>query len=94
MAAPAPKADRAIPVANPRLSGNHFMTVVTGLRYINPHPMPPNNPQPAYSNSKECKWTPAAVVKRPADQKADPTNPDFRGPTFSTHDPKVDVYDV
>jgi hypothetical protein len=70
------------------------MTVVTGLRYINPHPMPPNNPQPVYSNSKECKWTPAAVVKRPADQKADPTNPDFRGPTFSTHDPKVDVYDV
>lgn len=37
------------------------------------------------------KWTPAAVVKSADDQSADPTKAALRGPTFSTHEPNVEV---
>mmetsp|Transcript_23942 Transcript_23942/g.44020 ORF Transcript_23942/g.44020 Transcript_23942/m.44020 type:complete len:252 (+) Transcript_23942:1152-1907(+) len=90
-AAPAPNADNAIPVASPLRSGNHFITLVTGVKYINPHPTPPNTPYPKYTNGNECVSTPSAVVRSAALQKALPTMPAVRGPTVSTHEPMAEV---
>ncbi len=33
-----------MPVASPLRSGNHFATVVTGVTYPSPSPMPPSRP--------------------------------------------------
>ena len=39
-----PKPITTIPVASPRLSGNHFATVTTGVTYPIPIPIPPITP--------------------------------------------------
>ena len=44
MMAPPPKPMIARPVARPRRSGNHLMSVETGVMYPMPRPQPPTTP--------------------------------------------------
>ena len=44
MSAPPPNPMIAIPVAMPRRSGNHLMSVDTGVMYPMPSPQPPSTP--------------------------------------------------
>src|SRR5439155_5381868 len=72
MSAPLPKPATAIPVINPRLSGNHFTSVATGTMYPRPRPMPPRRPYDRY-NRQRC----------PSDRLAEQTPTPYRTPAVS-----------
>ncbi len=52
--APPPNPMIAMPVAMPRRSGNHLISVETGEMYPSPRPIPPIRPMP--SQSSQSWW--------------------------------------
>ncbi len=44
MTAPKPNPATAMPVINPRWSGNHLLSMAMGMMYAAPSPMPPITP--------------------------------------------------
>src|SRR5579884_2165141 len=87
--APPPKPMIAIPVAIPRLSGNHLMSVETGEMYPSPRPQPPITPEPSHNSQIWCRYTPSAETKNPPPQQNAATTPALRGPSRSTQRPKT-----
>src|SRR5438093_1617053 len=83
----------AIPVAMPRRSGNHLISVETGEMYPNPRPQPPITPEPSHKSQIWCKWTPRAEIMKPPPQQKAATTPAFRGPACSSHRPKTAAED-
>ena len=53
--APPPNPMMARPVAMPRRSGNHLMSVETGEMYPRPSPQPPMTPAPSQSIQSWCR---------------------------------------
>jgi hypothetical protein len=49
--APPPNPMIAMPVAMPRRSGNHLISVDTGEMYPSPSPQPPMTPEPSHSSA-------------------------------------------
>src|SRR5947209_2034566 len=86
--APPPKPMIASPVAVPRRSGNHLMSVETGEMYPRPSPQPPITPDPIQRSQIWWRYTPSAEMKNPPLQQHAATTPALRGPSRSTHGPK------
>ena len=85
--APPPKPMIAMPLAMPRRSGNHLMSVETGEMYPSPRPMPPITPEPSQRSHNWWRYTPAAEMTSPPHQQQAATTPTFLGPAFSSHVP-------
>src|SRR5689334_6554782 len=85
--APPPNPMIAMPVAIPRLSGNHLINVDTGEMYPSPRPQPPMTPDPNQSSQIRCTYTPSADKKNPPPQQHAATTPALRGPSRSSHGP-------
>ncbi len=77
----------AMPVAMPRLSGNHLISVDTGEMYPSPRPMPPITPEPSNISQNWCAWMPKAEITMPPAQQQAATTPALRGPTCSSQPP-------
>src|SRR5712671_303978 len=86
--APPPKPMIAMPVAMPRRSGNHLISMETGEIYPSPRPMPPIRPEPSHSIHNWCARTPAAEITSPPHQHRAATTPALRGPACSTQPPQ------
>src|SRR5208283_729874 len=91
--APPPKPMIAIPVAIPRRSGNHLMSVETGEMYPSPRPTPPITPEPTHSNQIWWTATPSAEMTRPPHQQTAATTPALRGPARSSQPPQIAAAD-
>ncbi len=87
--APPPNPMIAIPVAMPRRSGNHLMSVETGEMYPSPRPHPPITPEPIQSIQIWWRWIPRAEIMNPPPQQNAAATPALRGPTRSSHPPNT-----
>ncbi len=85
--APSPNPMMTMPVARPFLSGNHFATVVTGVTYPRPSPMPPTRPYPRYSSGSERSARARPAMAYPRLNAAPPRVAMRRGPTFCRRGP-------
>ncbi len=85
--APPPKPMIAMPVAMPRRSGNHLISVDTGEMYPSPSPTPPITPEPSSMIQNWCAWMPKAEITMPPHQQTAATTPALRGPTRSSQPP-------
>jgi hypothetical protein len=77
----------ANPVAMPRLSGNHFTSVLTGEMYPSPHPIPPISPIPIQTTTDWCSNMPMPPITSPQPKKHAAAVAAVRGPRRSTHGP-------
>ncbi|CAM3576032.1 hypothetical protein DESA109040_16890 [Deinococcus saxicola] len=87
ISAPPPKPMMAIPVASPGRSGNHLISVLTGLMYPRPRPIPPITPLPSSTSHSMCSLTPRAAIRKPPQNSRALANMVLRGPSRSTHLP-------
>src|SRR5215472_2818388 len=87
--APPPKPMMAMPVAMPRRSGNHLMSVDTGEMYPSPSPRPPMIPEPTHNSQIWWMVTPKEEITRPPHQRKAAAKPALRGPTRSSHPPQI-----
>src|SRR6266850_5944306 len=87
--APPPNPMMAMPVAIPRRSGNHLMSVETGEMYPSPNPMPPMMPEPSQSSHAWWNLTPIADITSPPHQHIADATPAARGPARSTQRPQM-----
>src|SRR6266852_3645478 len=87
--APPPNPMMAIPVAIPRRSGNHLMSVETGEMYPSPKPQPPITPEPSHNIQIGWRCTPSAEMRKPPPQQKAATTPALRGPSRSSQRPNT-----
>src|SRR3954453_17604957 len=85
--APPPKPMIAMPVAMPRRSRNHLISVDTGEMYPSPSPTPPITPEPSSMIQNWCNEIPIDEITMPPAQQQAATTPALRGPTCPSQPP-------